>query len=301
VLENTTRLNFRAPLADGLPVDGAVTLSYTPIAGIVDDIEARLSAVELISLFLDFDGTLVPIEPDPRSPRPDQATVDTLKKLAGQKFLVTTIISGRAVEDLYSRIRVEGIIYAGNHGLEIFGRNLHFVEATAWNRRGDLERVTEELSALLVPIEGTLVENKGLTASIHYRQAQPESLPAIQDVVRRTVARYDPMFLVTQGRKVLEIVPATNWNKGSAVGWINGQLGADRILSIYAGDDSTDERAFRTLPDAVTIKVGHLPETDARYRLPDPGALQELLLELILAGELRCCAGAAGKETGAEP
>jgi trehalose 6-phosphate phosphatase len=272
-----------------------VTLSYTPIAEIVDDIEARLSAVERISLFLDFDGTLVPIEADPRIPRPDQATVDTLKKLAGRQSLVTTIISGRAVEDLYSRIRVEGIIYAGNHGLEIFGRNLHFVEGVAWNRRGDLERLTDELSALLRPIEGTLVENKGLTASIHYRQAAPESLPGIQDLVRKTVARYDPMFLLTQGRKVLEIVPATNWNKGSAVQWINDQLGGQRVLSIYAGDDNTDERAFRTLPDAVTIKIGHLPETDARYRLPDPGALQELLLELTIASELRCCAEAGGE------
>jgi trehalose 6-phosphate phosphatase len=267
-----------------------VTLSYTPIAEIVDDIEARLSVVERISLFLDFDGTLVPIESDPRSPRPDQATVDTLKKLAGRKSLVTTIISGRAVEDLYSRIRVEGIIYAGNHGLEIFGRTLRFVEANAWNRRAELERLTEELSALLRPIEGTLVENKGLTASVHYRQAQADSLPMIQEVVRVAVARYDPMFLATPGRKVVEIVPATNWNKGSAVQWINAQLGG-RILSIYAGDDNTDERAFRTLPDAVTIKIGHLPTTDARYRLPDPGALQELLLELTLAGELRCSAG----------
>ncbi len=269
-----------------------MTLSYTPIAEIVDHIEARLGAVERISLFLDFDGTLVPIEPDPRNPRPDQATVDTLKKLAGRKCLVTTIISGRAVEDLYSRIRLEGIIYAGNHGLEIFGRNLHFVESTAWNRRSELERLTEELSALLRPIEGTLVENKGLTASIHYRRTQPESVPRIQEIVRTTVARYHPMFLVTQGRKVVEIVPATNWNKGSAVEWINNQLGGERVLSIYAGDDSTDERAFRTLPDAVTIKIGHLPETDARYRLPDPGALQELLLELTLAGDLHCCAGA---------
>jgi trehalose-phosphatase len=267
-----------------------VTLSYTPIAEIFDHIETRMSGVERISLFLDFDGTLVPIEPDPRSPRPDQATIDILKKLAGRKFLVTTIISGRAVEDLYSRIRVEGIIYAGNHGLEIFGRSLHFVEATAWNRRGELERLTEELSALLSPIEGVLVENKGLTASVHYRQAVPESLPQIQEVVRMAVARYNPMFLVTPGRKVVEIVPATNWNKGSAVEWINRQLGGQRVLSIYAGDDNTDERAFRTLPDAVTIKVGHLPETDARYRLPDPGALQELLLELTLAGELRSCA-----------
>jgi trehalose-6-phosphatase len=75
------------------------------------------------------------------------------------------------------------------------------------------------------------------------------------------------------------------------VQWINDQLGGERILSIYAGDDSTDERAFRTLPDAVTIKIGHLPETQARYRLPNPAALQELLLDLTLAGELRSCAG----------
>ena len=268
-----------------------MTPSYTPVSEIIDHIETRMRAVERISLFLDFDGTLVPIEPDPRSPKPDPTTVDTLKKLAGRKFLVTTIISGRAVEDLYARIRVEGIIYAGNHGLEIFGRSLHFVEATAWNRRGELERLTEELSVLLGPIEGTLVENKGLTASVHYRQAAAETLPRIQEVVRMTVARYDPMFIATQGRKVVEIVPATNWNKGSAVEWINRQLGGKRVLSIYAGDDSTDERAFRMLPDAVTIKVGHLPETDARYRLPDPGALQELLLELTLGGELRCSAG----------
>lgn len=270
-----------------------MTPSYTPVSEIVDNIEARLSGIERISLFLDFDGTLVPIESDPRTPKPDQTTVDTLKKLAGRKFLVTTIISGRAVEDLYSRIRIDGIIYAGNHGLEIFGRNLQFVEDTAWNRRGELERLTDELTALVGPINGALVENKGLTASVHYRQAAPENLPRIQDIVRITVARYDPMFLATQGRKVVEIVPATNWNKGSAVEWINRQLGGQRVLSIYAGDDTTDERAFRTLPDAVTIKIGHLPQTDARYRLPDPGALQELLLELTLAGELSCCGGAS--------
>lgn len=268
-----------------------MTLSYTPIAEIVDHIEARMSEVERISLFLDFDGTLVPIEPDPRSPMPDQTTVDTLKKLAVRKFLVTTIISGRALEDLYSRIHVDGIIYAGNHGLEIFGRHLQFVEPTAWERRGELESLTEELSALLGAVPGALIENKGLTASVHYRQAAVESFPGIQEVVRMTVARYDPMFLATQGRKVMEIVPAINWNKGAAVKWINDQLGGQPVLSIYAGDDSTDEHAFRALPDAVTIKIGLLPETHARYRLPDPGALQELLLELTLGAELRCCAG----------
>ncbi len=260
--------------------------AYTSIAEIAGDIGERAKTAERVALFLDFDGTLVPIEADPGIPRPDPATMEILKRLAGREFLVTTIISGRAVEDLYARIRVDGIIYAGNHGLEIFGRTLRFVEPVAWDRRGELERVTQDLSVRLRPIHGTLVENKGLTASVHYRQAAREWLPEIQEVVRTTVATYDPMFLVTTGRKVLEILPATNWNKGSAARWINGQLGAARVLSIYAGDDNTDERAFRVLPDAVTIKVGSAPETCARYRLKSPAALHELLLQLPVPEDL---------------
>jgi trehalose 6-phosphate phosphatase len=260
-------------------------LTYTPVAEILDYIADRASTIERISLFLDFDGTLVPIGANPGSPRPDPETVETLRKLAGRKHLATTVISDRSVEDLYSRIGVKGIIYAGNHGLEIVGRKLRFVEGAAWDRREQLAQLSAELSTALSPIRGTLVENNGLTASVHYRQAPWERVPEIQEVVRAAVALYEPMFLVSHGRKVFEIVPATNWNKGSAVQWINQQLGGRRVLSIYAGDDTADERAFRTLADAVTIKVGALPETDARYRLPDPAALHEFLAQLADAHE----------------
>jgi trehalose 6-phosphate phosphatase len=105
-------------------------------------------------LFLDFDGTLVPIEPNPASPRLDPATTETLTLISNRDFLVTTIISGRAVEDLYARIRLNGLIYAGNHGLEIFGRSLRFVESVASSRRKQLEQLCEQLAAQLRPIAG---------------------------------------------------------------------------------------------------------------------------------------------------
>jgi len=89
-----------------------------PPADVVSEIEARSRSASLISLFLDFDGTLVPISEDPAAPRLDPGAADTLHLLSSQNRFVTTIISGRAIEDLYTRIRLTGLIYAGNHCLE---------------------------------------------------------------------------------------------------------------------------------------------------------------------------------------
>jgi trehalose 6-phosphate phosphatase len=251
---------------------------------IIRDLEPILAEVEnrcrpgiIVSVFLDFDGTLVPIATDPVTPQLDAATRETLERLATKPQFFTSIISGRAVEDLYTRIRIPTLTYAGNHGLEIFGRNLCFIEPTAVNARENLERLSEALATKLKPIEGALVDYKGLSVSVHYRQVLPEDVGAIQDAVHEAVAGAGN-FRSNTGRKVIEIVPATNWNKGAAAKWINRHLGRDSndIVSIYIGDDSTDEDAFSTLTDAITIKVGGCP-TRARYRVPGPDAVQEFL------------------------
>jgi trehalose-phosphatase len=64
------------------------------------------------------------------------------------------------------------------------------------------------------------------------------------------------------------------------VEWINGHLGQNGILTVYLGDDTSDEDAFAVLPDAVTIKVGAASATCARYRLSDPAAVHQFLLWL---------------------
>jgi trehalose 6-phosphate phosphatase len=251
-----------------------------PPADLVSEIEARTRSARLISLFLDFDGTLVPIAGDPATPRLDPSAAATLRLLSSRHGLVTTIISGRAIEDLFTRIRLEGLIYAGNHGLEIFGRQFRFVEPAASARREELARLCEELALELQPFDGAIVECKGLTASIHYRMAVETAWAAIQQTVYAATARNGALFRVNPGRKVFDIVPRTNWHKGAAVEWINGHLGETEVLTVYLGDDASDEDAFAVLPDAVTVKVGAAAATCARYQLPGPAAVHELLLWL---------------------
>ncbi len=253
----------------------------------VSEMEERIRAAERISLFLDFDGTLVPIASDPASPRLDSNATETLRMLLGRESIVTTILSGRAVEDLYSRIRIQGFIYAGNYGLEIFGRDLRFVEPSAAARRKQLEQWCDELATDLQPFTGAQVEFKGLTASIHYRRAAEEDLPAIKRAVHTAVARTGDLFRVNCGRKVFEIMPNINWHKGAAVRWINNQLTAGMadshsLLSVCLGDDTSDEEAFAALPDAITIKVGDGRASRARYQLKDPAAVHEFLRRLAI-------------------
>jgi trehalose-phosphatase len=246
----------------------------------VAEVGDRIRSADLISLFLDFDGTLAPISSDPALPQLDADTAAILKLLANRDSLLMTIISGRAIEDLYTRIRLEGVIYAGNHGLEIFGRDMRFVEPLASDRREPLERLCEELELELRAVVGAFVERKGLTASVHYRQAAEADRPQILQIVYSAIARHGDLFRVNPGRKVFDIVPRTNWHKGAAVQWINARLaklGEREILTVYLGDDTSDEDAFSVLPDAVTIKVGEAPVTCARYQIPGPSEVRDFL------------------------
>jgi trehalose 6-phosphate phosphatase len=254
-----------------------------PLGPVISDVKEHLAAPGSISLFLEFDGTLVPIDADPAVPHLDPGTTETLRVLASRDELATVIVSGRAVEDLYSRVRLSGLIYAGNHGFEIFGRNLRFVEPFASAVRGRLERLCEELALELEPIPGCLVEYKGLTASVHYRHAAAGDEADIQSGVYGTVARNGAHFRVQPGRKVYEIVPRTNWHKGAVVNWINNHLDEEASFSIYVGD-KTGEEAFSALPQALTIRVGSARGTCARYQLPDPEAVHDFLFWLLTHG-----------------
>jgi len=258
-----------------------------PLLELLPAVSDRIAAAGHIALFLDFDGTLVPIQSDPAAPMLDTDTAETLNAVARHEGIVTTIISGRAVEDLYERIRLGNVIYAGNHGLEILSRNLNFVEPVASARSAQLERLCDGLAAEVRGIAGAMVEYKGLTAAVHYRLAAETDIAEIRKVVHTSAARHGKFFRVSAGRKIFEILPRINWHKGAAVRWIVQHLGRTHTLVIYVGDDTSDEEAFRVLPRAITIKVGDAPETRARFRLPNPAAVHEFLSWLAGWGRAR--------------
>lgn len=229
------------------------------------------------SLYLDFDGTLAPIAPEPSEARLDESVRRALTRILGTKRLAVCVISGRELGDLQRRVDVEGLVYAGNHGLEIVGNGFRFVDAAAVSTMGELHELSKQLFSSLSQIPGIRIEEKRLTAVVHYRLVGRVHLPTIRDAVKQAVAPYTPKLRVRSGKKSIEILPRTNWNKGAAVLWINHLLGIPAGSSIYAGDDATDEDAFKALIGGVTICVGACVRTCARYVLSGPAEVRQLL------------------------
>ena len=122
-----------------------------------------------------------------------------------------------------------------------------------------------------------VVESKVFTASIHFRRASESSLEEVHRTVQAALAPIVDLFQVTQGLQVFEIRPRVNWHKGLAVRWIREALGQRDALSMYMGDDLTDEDAFRALPDGITIRVGRASGTCARYYIELQDSVQEFL------------------------
>lgn len=243
-------------------------------------VEERIRSAAGISLFLDFDGTLAALGDHPAAARLSERARQTLLRTANADRIMTTVISGRSLADLRSRTGVDGLIYAGNHGLEICGRGLHFTEPLAVARQEKLQAISGQLIADFQGIKGVIVEFKGLTTAIHYRQAKESDVVRIEKAVRAALASVTASFHQTQGKKVFEILPRTGWHKGRAVRWIGRHVGSGR-LPVYLGDDVSDEDAFRELLEGVTVKVGSCETTAARYHVDDPAAVEQFLTWLV--------------------
>lgn len=236
-----------------------------------------------ILIGLDFDGTLTPIRPRPDMVELSEDVRATLARLAAVPRVSVAIVSGRGLRDLVGRVGLSGLIYAGNHGLEIEGPGLSFVEPTAASLSGRLEEIAQAISTRLADVAGVLLERKGLTASVHYRNVEPGRRDDVAWIVASVVSSDPDRFVVTAGHRVWEVRPRVDWHKGRALAWIMDRLGGPGSLrTLYLGDDRTDEDAFAVLPpDAVTVRVGEpSAPTLARYRLSDTDAVKGFLNRL---------------------
>ena len=248
-----------------------------PLFENLSEIGRRLKAAQHVLLFLDFDGTLAPIVERPEMARLSPETKNLLFRLSRRDDMTVALISGRSLSDIQERVGIENMIYAGNHGLEISGPKIHFVHSQAAAQQEPLRQLSELLSNKLRHIAGAKVELKGLTTSIHYRRVAPAEVNAVTQIVHTSVLRACHLFRLTAGKKVHEIRPRVDWHKGAAVRWIRERLGNPNSLSIYLGDDTTDENAFVELQHGITVKIGISATTQARLHLADHLEVQKFL------------------------
>lgn len=230
-------------------------------------------------LGLDFDGTLAPLAPHPDLARLPPRSKRLLRRLAALRRARVAILSGRALSDIKRKVSVAGLIYVGNHGLEIqdaAGRV--WVHPQARRTAGLMARMAARLAVDLKEFPGVFVENKGLTLSVHYRLLPRYLSPRpLGEMIHLLIAGQRNRLRLQAGKKVWEIRPTLKWNKGYAIRRLLGSKVGEWI-PVFVGDDTTDEEGFKSLgPEALTVRVGYKKDSYARFRLKNQRQVAAML------------------------
>jgi|DewCreStandDraft_5_1066085.scaffolds.fasta_scaffold00058_66 trehalose 6-phosphate phosphatase len=246
----------------------------------VSELLEQIGRVRRAFLLLDYDGTLVPIAPTPELARPTPELLHILRRLVSHDRWQVAIVSGRSLRELEGLVPVDGLFYIGAHGAEIRTPTGERHRLAADDSREPLEELAQTLEAVLADCPGCLLERKGFSLALHYRQARDE---VVQTALAHFLRLGEPLvrsgaFEWLKGKKIFELRPA-GVNKGHAVQELLKRYARPEEQPVYVGDDETDEDAFRILRDSgITVLVS--PEarpTRAQYRVDSPQEVHRLL------------------------
>ena len=239
-----------------------------------------------VLLLLDYDGTLTPIVARPEiAILPDEAR-RSLEELVENERFVVGVVSGRELAELEGLVAIPGLIYAGNHGLEMRGLGMDFVHPEALGFIELLAEIAGVLERELKDVPKVLVHDKKLTLSVHLRNVLDSYVRKVDRTVTSVVEAYasDGQVKITRGKKVLEVRPNISWGKGEAIEKIRQDCG-DSPVPMFFGDDQTDEDGFAVVQNANGIAVYIGPprqETKALHQLESPAEVAQVLA--LLAG-----------------
>ena len=244
-------------------------------------VSRRITGAERVLALFDFDGTLAPIVDRPELAALPPRTREHLSGLTERYRFIAGVVSGRGLEDVSTKVGIPGLVYSGNHGFEMAGPGFSFVHPQAGQLREVQRELFQELAESLADIPGVLVEDKGLTLSVHYRLTPEGLAPDLRRRFQNLVKPYvDSGALRTaSGKMVLEVRPNLDWGKGRAIAELQRRF-PDETLTMFFGDDATDEDGFAVVQegDGIAVFVGAARQpTTALYRVDSPAEVGEVL------------------------
>jgi trehalose 6-phosphate phosphatase len=242
-------------------------------------------------LFLDFDGTLAEIVPDPERAAPVEGTAEVLSALA-RRFAVVAVVSGRRAVGLAERLgRIPGVRFYGLYGREDLDGPVDPASRVALR---SMRRLLPELERVAAAVPGAWVEPKGFHASIHYRAASDVEA-AREAIVAGLGSVLDGTGMrALEGKRVVEVAPEQGPSKGDVVRRVAGEERLRGIL--YAGDDLPDLEAFAAVDElrrsgvvgiSIAVRSANAPAVvleAADLVVDGPAELVELLRGLLRPG-----------------
>ena len=262
---------------------------------------------KLLTVFLDYDGTLTPIVPEPDRAFMSEEMRDAVRECA--KRYPTAIISGRSRHKVSQFIKLQELYYAGSHGLDIVGPTTtmdgepvekKLAHQPAQWARVVMDRVTKELIERCEDIPGTNIEHNMFCVSAHYRAVSEEMRPRVEKIVDEICER-EECLIKHDGKMVWEVRPRVAWDKGKALTYLRNALlkelegqgfTSDQVYTIYIGDDVTDEDAFMEINEelkdelGVGILVSSAPKVSAaKFSLRETSEVLKFLTKLHELGD----------------
>ena len=233
------------------------------------DLRAWLTSHPRVFVGLDFDGTLAPLAAHPgevRLPEPARTALLRMMELPG---VMLGVISGRSLKDLADRVNMPGLMYAGNHGLEMMTPDGGVeIAPGAGAGQHELEQVLAGLAPVIATVPGAWIEDKHLSASVHYRLADEADHGRVELMVKSAMRETSHLSLHS-GKRIWEIRPAIHWHKGSALTWFMHRCDVATGAAVFMGDDLTDYDAFEVLAGGWGFFVGEGAPSTVSARLDD--------------------------------
>ena len=225
------------------------------------------------ALFIDIDGTLLPIADHPDEVRADASLLAELDQVRVALGGALAILSGRTLADLDSLLAPLVLPAAGVHGVERRRADGTIVPARVEARILDDARA--ELGSIVRDDPRLRLEDKSVALAVHYRNA-PDRMGELCATMARLVARLDHRYHIQPGLAVLELKPMGE-DKGSALKAFMAEGAFRNRVPVAIGDDITDLDAFRVAEAAggMTITVGE--RIGGQWRVADPPALRQWL------------------------
>ncbi len=243
----------------------------------------KIKGKRQLVVFLDYDGTMTPIVSDPDAANLPDENREIITHLTEQTAVVA--ISGRDLQDLKSKIKLDSVIYAGSHGFDILGPNdLKMVHESEKDITPALDDAEKKLNEVLKNINGVKVERKKFAIAVHYRNVEEDKL--VESVINKVqkIADRQKILKTGGGKKIMELKPNIDWNKGYALTWLKEKMNwnSEKYFLIFIGDDLTDEDGFKSIKDdGIGILVGsHGEKTSATYALNDTNEVTDFLHRL---------------------
>lgn len=251
--------------------------------------QQNLQKADCLLLFSDYDGTLAEFHSDPAKAYPYDNIPEVLQKLTAHLIRKPTIITGRQPGEIRELMTEPQLPVAGLHGFFYLSSDAEKPQSIAAEPPVLPENLEDFLAASAEKYSNLKLEDKGLLKALHFNREVSQLYRQLEGKLRDYVGSTD--WEVIAGRRVLEVKPE-NWHKGKAVQHLRqkyaieaGYEKARNCLTIYLGDDTTDEDVFRTLfHPRLTVYICNsqtLDRTQADYFLHSPAEVQIFLQYLL--------------------